>query len=112
MKRKDPVLDSEAFTRALTHVLLEDKLAYKLIVQFLFYGLTVEACAKECGCSAPHASKLLGKAKDLIREFLRLEQPELLDLPALINGSLERLAQREVDEVNERFPFVKPGRIV
>lgn len=108
MARPDPILDSEAFKRALACVLFEDRRAYFAIVYYLFDGLTFLAIAREMGITPLFAKKLANKAKDILKRELERSRPELLNVSALSDGEMEDLARAEVDEVNRRFPFTKP----
>ena len=110
-ERKDPVLDSDAFREALTYVLLEDRDGYNILVKFLFYGMRVEAIAKEQNIARSNVYKKLTRAKDILRKNLETKRPDLLSLSALIAKEVEDLTRRETEEINSRFPFVDPHKL-
>lgn len=112
MERHNPVLDSEAFAAALVVLVLTDRHAYKAVVLFLFDGLTLSDIAIEMGVSRERARKLVGKAKDVIRVELEKSKPELLNIIALASRQEEDLVRKELQEIDKRFPFVDPYKIM
>lgn len=112
MAKPDPILDSEAFADALAKVFLLDRLSYRATVYYFIHGMTFVEIAAEMKLHRNTVMRYVLKAKDIIRQELEKKRPELLNLSALREKQAEDLARSEIEEVNRRFPFVNPAKIV
>ena len=107
---RDPIIDSELFQRALMHVLLKDRDTYRLITDFLVYKVNISALATQYQLSEAVVYNRLRKGKDLIRDYLERYEPYLAEVRALRSSSVEDLSRKELEELEEKFPFVDPAK--
>lgn len=107
--KTDPVLDSEEFTKALTHVALEDISAYRCIKRLLFDGLTFNSIAIDLKMDKGTVQRRCKKATELLRDYLQVHRPQILQ--DLIRDTVEELTREEAETVNQRFPFVNTSKI-
>lgn len=107
MKKKDPVLDSAAFTSALQEIFLENPAIYRASVMFFLDGLKPWQISKELNVANSTTTTYLQRAREIIREHFTKNAPHLLDLPAIVTKHIEEFTRAEAEAMREKFPFVK-----